>query len=377
VNHPGRGRALDALRSRRRRIADTDVDAVLARIEERGLTRLVGPWLTAPHGRPATISARALLAGMFLAAGDNRGKVLLTEVTDTLYYEISPRMRERLGIESKADTDKGFEAAYAVVRRRFHRLARACDPSPLPKNKRLDKTDAQRLTAEADHSLLAEHRARLVELTNLILEDSLTDARPLLDEHWDGSGAVDGTAVRAYAKGLRSTGPVTATDPDAAWHVRTGDHADPAATDTPNKGASRKKSRKRAEYKYAYEATLAIARNPARDGAPGPDGQPDPTLLPALVLGFILDKPGHNPGGNAITVLRDVRRRGYQAGWMAGDRLFNNLIIAIHPISNSHYELWATAPSSTTPPTTWESTPAPTAPHRSKAPGTARTCPRP
>ena len=34
---------------------------------------------------------------------------------------------------------------------------------------------------------------------------------------WDGSGSVDGTAVRAYAKGRRSKGPATATDPDAAW----------------------------------------------------------------------------------------------------------------------------------------------------------------
>jgi hypothetical protein len=242
-------------------------------------------------------------------------------VTDTLYFEISPRTREKLGIAITPDTDRGFEAAYAVVRRRFHKLARACDPSPLPKNRRLNKADATRLEADADAALLAENRARLVLLTNLILEDSLTDAREILTERWDGSGAVDGTAVRAYSKGLRSAGPVTATDPDAAWHVRTGDHSDPdGQPTTPTSGKKPKNAKGRAEYKYAYEATLVIARNPDRDGAPA-EG---PAPVPALVLGFSLDKPGRDPGVNAIRALADIRQRGYPAGWMAGDRLFNN-----------------------------------------------------
>jgi hypothetical protein len=158
------------------------------------------------------LTGTALLVGMFLAGMENEGKVLLTQVTDTLYFEISPRMRERLDIPITSDTDHGFEAAYAVVRRRFHKLATACNPSPLPKNRRLDKTEAARLEADADPKTLTENRARLLRLTNSILEGSLIDARPLLEEHWDGSGCVDGTAIRAYSKGLRSKGPVTATD---------------------------------------------------------------------------------------------------------------------------------------------------------------------
>ncbi|MBR7836403.1 hypothetical protein KDL01_24205 [Actinospica durhamensis] len=320
---PGRAAALEKLRAHRRRIADADVEQVTARVRSAGLDSLIEPWLTAERGRPATLTGTALLVGMFLAADEYSGKVQLVQVTDTLYFKISPRMRERLGVAANPDTDDGFEAAYAVVRRRFHRLARACDPSALPKNTRLDKAEAARIEAEADHDLLAVKRDRLIELTNLILEDSLVDARPLLDAHWDGSGSVDGTAVRAYSKGVRSKGPVTATDPDAAWHVRTGDHAEHEAT-TGN-GEKRGGTRQgRATYKYAYEATLAIARNPLRDGAPQPDGTPEPTVIPALVLGFVLDKPGHDPGGNAIAALSDVRGRGYTPGWMAGDRLFNN-----------------------------------------------------
>lgn len=208
-----------------------------------------------------------------------------------------------------------------MVRRRFHKLARACDPSPLPKNRRLEKAEAARLEAAGDAELIAENRARLVLLTGLVLDDSLADARPLLDAHWDGSGAVDGTAIRAYSKGLRSKGPVTATDPDAGWHVRTGDHADPDAQPNNRTSTTSSKGTKgRAEYKYAYEATFVIARNPDHDGSIGAD----PTQVPALVLGFTLDKPGRDPGPNAIRALTDVRHRGYPAGWMAGDRLFNN-----------------------------------------------------
>ncbi|MBR7831723.1 hypothetical protein KDL01_00540 [Actinospica durhamensis] len=318
-----RHQALAKLRSRRRRIADAEVERVLARVQKIGLSALIEPWLTSRRGRPATLTGTALLVGMFLAADQSSGKVQLVEVTDTLYFKISPHMRERLGVAWKPDSDKGFEAGYAVVRRRFHKLARACDPSPLPKNKRLDKAEVAKLEAAADQALLAENRARLILLTNSILDDSLIDARPLIDEYWDGSGSVDGTAVRAYAKGLRSKGPATATDPDAAWHVRTGDHAEHEAVAEGGKNRTGKKEG-RAQFKYAYEATLAIARDPRHDGAPRPDGTPNPAVIPALVLGFALDKPGYDPGGNAIRILADVQGRGYRANFLAGDRLFNN-----------------------------------------------------
>ena len=321
MNDPrtARRQALEQARRERRRIADTEVHHAIERMERGGITALATSWVRTERGRPRTLSAEGLLAGMFLTAAED-GRILLTAVTDTLYYRISPRMRERLGIVPQPDTDRGFEAAYAVVRRLFHRIAAACDPSPLPKNHRMDRAEAARFEAAADTAQLAACRARLVRLTGLILEDSLQPARDLLREHWDGSGAVDGTVIRAYAKGVRSAGPVTASDPDAAWHVRTGDHAEPDPTDTGKNG----KKKRRGEMTFGYEATIAIARNPAHDGAPTPHGHPDPFTIPALVLGFLLDKPGHQPGPNAITVLADIRRRSHPASWMAGDKLYNN-----------------------------------------------------
>ena len=123
-----------------------------------------------------------------------------------------------------------------------------------------------------------------------------------------------GTPIRTYAKGLRTTGPELATDPDAGWYVRTGDHRDP---DTLTAGKTRKAGKaelgkKRDQIsnaKFGYDATLAIARSPARDGVPLPDGSSDPRVGPAVVVGFILDKPGVAPGPNALRVLADVHHR--------------------------------------------------------------------
>ncbi|MGW7464965.1 hypothetical protein ACWGJT_09695 [Streptomyces xantholiticus] len=49
----------------------------------------------------------------------------------------------------------------------------------------------------------------------------------LLSELSDGSLAVDATPVRTFARGRKANGPELATDPDAGWYVRDGDHRDP------------------------------------------------------------------------------------------------------------------------------------------------------
>jgi hypothetical protein len=39
---------------------------------------------------------------------------------------------------------------------------------------------------------------------------------------------------------------------------------------------------------------------------------------------MMLDKPGHNPGPNGIAVLKGIRRRGYAAGYVGADNLYNS-----------------------------------------------------
>ena len=47
-------------------------------------------------------------------------------------------------------------------------------------------------------------------------------------------------------------------------------------------------------------------------------------VLPALVLGMALDKPGYRPAANGVKILSGLRRRGYKPGYLAGDRAYNN-----------------------------------------------------
>ncbi|MFE5602556.1 hypothetical protein ACFQ8O_25605 [Streptomyces coelicoflavus] len=77
-------------------------------------------------------------------------------------------------------------------------------------------------------------------MTNMILAMSLREALPLLEGHWDGSACVDATVIGTYAKGLAPNSPVTSTDPDAAWYVRTAKHKAPSPSTTvpPEAGAN-------------------------------------------------------------------------------------------------------------------------------------------
>ncbi|TMR40617.1 hypothetical protein, partial [Actinomadura geliboluensis] len=159
----------------------------------------------------------------------------LTQVADILYWGIPETWRHRFALDDKPDDLHGFEAGYAVVRRLAHAALAAMDPSPLPKNKRLPRTEAAHITQHADHQDLADKENRLMRISNRIIEASIAKVRDILDHHWEGSLGMDATVIATFARGTRTRGPLTSTDPDAGWYVRTGDHADP---DLPNPTAA-------------------------------------------------------------------------------------------------------------------------------------------
>jgi hypothetical protein len=327
------GRSPDA-RFGHARIADADVLDAVGRLRECGVVGLLEPLVQRDTGRRRLLTVEGLLTGMQLCADRYEGAVLLDRTTDLLQYRVSPGIRQRFAIPERPENDRGFEASYACVRRLFHALLTTMDPSALPKNRHLDRDEAARLVDSADPRRLAVQAARLRQAVGMLVESSLVPARELLQERWDGSIAVDATPVRTFSRGARTTGPVTATDPDAGWYVRGGDHRDPDDTPTAPAGAPKKPARSKrprnnkanrpTKHLFGYDATLAIARDPSRNGAPSAHGRPEPGQLPALVMGFTLDKPGHRPGPNAIDVLTDVRARGHQPGYLAGDRAYNN-----------------------------------------------------
>ncbi|MGW3836355.1 hypothetical protein [Streptomyces microflavus] len=302
------------LRSHRRPVPDAEVQEVLAELGDSGLLAEIEPLVHAPTGRRRKLAVQALLLGMCLAAARNTGTVTLTSVANTLFFTLSDQAREQLGIPRYPDHSQGFEAAYGVVRRLFHRIVKAVDPSPLPKNHRLDRDLVARLLSEADPDELARKRSIMLRIANLILAMSLRDAHVLLEGRWNGSAALDATVIGTYAKGLSSNSPVTASDPEAGWYIRTAKHKDPLVTD----GPAQERVKKRL---YGYDACLVVARDPDHDGAPLPDGSANPDVIPALVVAFSLDKPSHRPAEVALEALRHVDAR-YPRGYLAGDRLY-------------------------------------------------------
>lgn len=267
-----------------------------------------------------------LFIAMTLDSWRNQGRVVLAEVADILAQQLTAAARAQLALPAWPDDADGFESAYLAVRRTFHAAEAVMDPSPLPK-RRLPRAEALRLEREADPEQLAARRQLLVEVTNRIVEASLAPARAVIEEFWDGSAAVDATPIRTFSRGVSATGPDTATDPDAAWYVREGNHRDPATTPQAGRdshhGNRTKKKAKR--YLFGFEATLVVTGDTSSTPPSGtPAAARDHTRhLPALVLAFTVHKPGHDPAGNAITALRDMRRRNYPTGWLAADRAYN------------------------------------------------------
>ncbi|MFD8961733.1 hypothetical protein ACFV0W_33515, partial [Streptomyces anulatus] len=327
-DHVGTPPWLQQLRERRRRVRAADFTRARQFVDRSGVIPLIHQAQQRARksnaGRNRTVTLHALFIAMTLDSWRNQGRVVLAEVADILAQQLTPAARTQLALPTWTDDIDGFESAYLAVRRAFHAAEAVMDPSPLPK-RRLPHADVARLEQEADQQDLTAHRQLLVEVTNRLVEASLAPARTVIEEFWDGSAAVDATPIRTFSRGVSAKDPKTATDPDAAWYVRDGNHRDPATNPQEHSPHNGKKTRKAKRYLYGFEATLVVTgETSTTPPGGGPASARDHSRhLPALVLAFTVHKPGHDPAGNAITALKDMRRRNYPTGWLAADRAYN------------------------------------------------------
>ena len=132
-----------------------------------------------PGGRPQTFPNRALLLGIMLSAVTGQ-PMLATTFRDVLFRQISPAMRHALGVPKppRPGDHNGWDNTYRNVRTRLHALLELMDPSPLPKNRRLDAADFDALVelrrASRTDAQWAEREDRLTWFINQVLEMSIS-----------------------------------------------------------------------------------------------------------------------------------------------------------------------------------------------------------
>ena len=322
-----------------------------------------------PGGRPETFPYRALLIAMAACVLTDQ-PLYLSRVCELMFVQLSPEWRRRLGIPEPLEGDEAArENLYRNVRTRFHGLLDLMDPSPTPKNRRLDDATLTRLTeqrrAERTEEEWDERYRRLEWFINQLIEATIM-LLPREVRRSMGSLGVDGTLVKAHSrpykrkkgdkpkKGKRPAIEVHSVDPDAGFYVRQADSRD----ENPD-GVGKDK------IAWGFEATFGVS------GSPDLDNSAYPNLIVAM---GVLDKPGQSPGKHGAQVLASLHERGHQPGLLAADRAFSS---AKPRTSNCRPSPSGIARSTTTKSTSSGCRPNMGASSRSRAPGTARRSPNP
>jgi hypothetical protein len=240
-------------------------------VSDSGVAEALEGQLHSEVGRPRRLSVEALFVALVSLALCDRPLHLLA-ATRLLYVELPQRARATLGVTAKVRSRRELLCAYRRVRYLFHRVCHA----------------------------LAEQDGGIEEAIGKLVSASVRCATDEELSAWSGALALDATPVPLFSRGPSERTGRSAWDLDGGWYVREGDHRD-----RPGPGG-----RKLRKVFFALEATLATM---GRE----PDGPPS---HPNLIVGLALGRPGVDPGGVGVRVLRQVRRAGHPAGTLAADR---------------------------------------------------------
>jgi len=294
---------------------DAYVAQVTALIDLSGLPE----WIDDRHGsfkvkvgRSTRVSIRAVMVALLLGVLDGRG-FLLSEMTKTLFFRLPPASRSELGISTitapsgnrtSATAKTAQKAAYAAVRRTFHRLNDTINPS-IHRGGR--KRTWQQVT-ETNRPLTDSDQAERLAALDLFTTTLLACVRHLLPESawktWDGSACLDGTPVPLWANGRGKDSVWASSDPDGGYHQRTGAHGE-----DPNTKVNKQT--------FALEAHAMVAADIFSE---------DRQYMPAFVLAVAMARPGVDPAGHARRLMAAMSHIGHTPGYLTGDGLYTDLI---------------------------------------------------
>jgi hypothetical protein len=297
-------------RTRRGAISDDEVAEALTLIERAQVAQWLEAELLARQrrpGRPRHISVKALLCALLLLATDDR-PLHLSGATEVLFCRLSAQAQASLGVAGRVVDRRSFLARYRQVRYLFGAVAKVLDPSGLLKNRRLGTEEFTARCAAVDEEAMHTARERLEAFMGALLGASADEFDPGASRPALAYG-LDATPVPLFSRGPSQRAGLCASDPDGGWYVREGDHRE----------REDHKGRARGRVAWALEATVLTTASPT----PGALAS-----FPNLVVGLALGRPGTDPSGTAVRVLRGALARGWAPGPLGVDRAYSTAFAA-------------------------------------------------
>ena len=290
------------------RIDDVDVARVIDMIDRSGLVEWAEERQDARKrkpGRPPLFGFRAVLVAMMLAA--RTGGVMHGSLfRRILHLRISPAMRAELGVEAFVPSPDGrkqrlaVEAANTAVRRAFHRFLATVDPSIHPKGKERPWVEL----VENARPLTLEEQVEMQTALDIAANTVVGFAYDALPERarrrHDGSACIDGTGLPLFSRGRPVDSEIASSDPDGAYHVRTGDHSEESASDLK-------------DAYYAMEVHLIVAG----DATLG-----ERQYMPGIPVAMTADRSTVDPSGAGRRLFANLQARDFRPNFLAGDGLY-------------------------------------------------------
>jgi len=250
---------------------------------------------TGPGGRPETITTRAVLVLMLMCQMAYKPSELKSMAEEALL--LSTSQRHTLGIADDITSDN----AYNRVRNAYHRICDCADPFPIKPemggDRRTQMTKAQFEQVKAQRDPVEQERnlAFLTEMMNDLIQVPWEMLPRDVRRSKRVDLSVDGTSYPAYGqRPPASSSHIAPSEPDAAWHGRTGDHMGRDGTDVDF---------------FGFEAHLVTTTST------------DPNKpVPKLVVGIAMDQPGFRISENTLTALAAASRLRFGRGTVIADR---------------------------------------------------------
>ncbi len=247
-----------------------------------------------PGGRKAKVTDVAVLVLMHMVQLQFQPSEI-KEMADEL-LALSDEQRHRLGLGDDFTKDN----AYGRVWSAFHRYLNVVDPFPITpelggdRRTQMAKAQFEQVKKNRDPEERERNLKVLYEIGNKLVQVAWHIA-PKQVRQQPVTLSVDGTSYPCFGQNPPAKGHLLApSEPDAAWHGRSGDHRGDNGGDVDF---------------FGFEGHFAVSADV------------DPKHpMPPMVLGFALDKPGFRISENSLDAIDAALRLGITPGDVIADR---------------------------------------------------------